>query len=92
MSVDKTSGAGNAGANAPSCGENVKRGVKSEETQQFEDLMKKVQSDKEAGKDVAKEDMQKLLGYSIKQSTIALGRRLQETAKDIERENIDKGF
>lgn len=92
MSVERTTGSANAGQNGESGGKIIKRGVESEEAQEFSARLKKMQNDKAEGKEYDKEDMQSLLKYSIQQSIAATGRQIQQNAKDIERENIDKGF
>lgn len=92
MSVNSVSSAGNAGGASLENGDVEKQPAKIKTTEEFNALMAKIKEDKAAGNEPAKEDMQSLLRYSISQSILATGRQIQQTAKDIERENIDKGF
>lgn len=73
-------------------GETGKPVAKIQDAEEFAALMKKAQEDKEAGRELDKDDLQSMLRYTIKESVAAAGRRMQDAAKDIQRENIDKGF
>lgn len=72
----------NTTANAPAA----------KDQKEFKELLAKMEKGEVTVKDLSKEDLQDLFKYTFKQSVLATGRQIQETARDIERENIDKGF
>lgn len=72
-------------------GRTITRGSNAD-ADEFAELMAKMKEAKANNQEVDKEDMQKLLSYSISQSLQTTARQMQQAAKDIERENIDKGF
>ena len=93
MSIDKAGGLGLVGSKTPSSpGAPEKEPAKLEDAADFADLMKKMKEDKDSGKELDKGDLQSLFAYTFKQTSAALTRQLQENAKQIERENLDKGF
>ena len=70
----------------------TKRDVTSGEAESFSSKVKGTQADTAEEKKQDAGDMQAALKQSIKMSIASTGRLLQQNARDIERDNIDKGF